>query len=225
MSKEEHVDDHINYTPDFTGDDFIHDKDIQKVRNEIKAYKQLVENSISVILRELNLQQSSHENLNAFSIFSSLQATLIKSFRPINPSLKLVVTLAQYSSSFPIGKSANAGTYEYVFGCLSLRKKFPKTFICKETMKEKIAELFLKTETDFTEHKKFSRKFFVLTQNEQTLADLIRLKNLEELTAFPDMEIEIHENACLLRNSRRSVTPEEAIEFSKLTKTLIRILN
>jgi len=65
----------------------------------------------------------------------------------------------------------------------------------------------------------------VITKDARRLADLIMFKNLDELTAFPAMEVEIHANACLFRHARVPVSPDEAIQFSALAKILSNILN
>ncbi|MGN6440265.1 MAG: hypothetical protein ACTHMM_27315 [Agriterribacter sp.] len=89
-------------------------------------------------------------------------------------------------------------------------------------MKEKLVELILKNELDFNHSKKFSRRFYVLTEEKKRLADIFQLKDLDPLAAFPDVEIELRENKCLFRNSRKPISQLEAVQFCELAKLLIK---
>jgi hypothetical protein len=209
--------------PDFSGDDFVNDKEIQKTRQAVEKERKVIEDSMTIIQNELNVKKSSHKNLKSFGMFKTLQPILISSFSSTNSSL--TISIAEYYSSYSTPKNPNSGSDKYLFGHLQLKRMFPTTYICKETIKEKIADLFLKIDTDFTEHKKFSRKFHVLTQDKDKLTSMLQFKNLDSLITFPDMEIEIINNACLFRNSRRRISPDEATRFSSLAKTLSSILN
>lgn len=213
----------MTYEPDFSGDDFASDADIQRNRKEAAAYQKLINDSLDLIKAELRAEDSSHRNLKQFVMFKNLQATIVNTFASKNVSSELIVSVAEYSSSYPTAKNPNTGTDIYLFGRIGLKRKYPKTYICRETIREKISDLFLKTETDFAEHKKFSDKFHVLTENSESLTQLVRLKNLDELIIFPNMEVEIHEDYCLFRNSRRPVSLLEAAEYVQLTRVLLKI--
>lgn len=219
------MDKHLMQIPDFSGDDFRNDKEIQKIRKEAEDYQQLVDDSIAIIDNELGIEESSHKNFKGFLMFKSLRAIIVKSFKAKALPLNLIVSIAEYRTAFPTAKNPNSGTDQYIFGCFELHKRFPKTYITKETIREKITDLFLKIETDFPDNKKFSRRFHVLTQDSKGLRDLMTFKNLDELTEFPEMEVEIQENFCLFRNSRKSISLKEANEFAQLAKTLARMLN
>lgn len=219
------MDDTSSEIPDFSGDDFANDKDIRAHRLQAETYQKMIEESVQIIKTKLGIKESAHRNLKTFSMFRNLQPVIVESFGSCNNSGDITASLAQYKSSFPTARNSNSSTDLYLFGRLQLIKRYPKTYICRETIREKINDLFLRHETDFPEHRKFSRKFYVLTQNSDALKDLVRIKNLDELTAFPEMVVESHENICLFRNSRKPLSPKEATEFSELAISLIRILN
>jgi len=48
-------------------------------------------------------------------------------------------------------------------------------------------------------------------------------KNLDTLAEYPDMELEFNNTSLLFRNSRKSVSVEEATLFCHLTKALLSI--
>jgi hypothetical protein len=213
------------YIPDFSGDDFVNDKEIQKTRAAIKAYEKMIEDSLLFIRQELKVQDASHINFKGFHMFKSLSATITHSMKSINQNNELRVSLAEYSSAFPTGKSSNSGTDLYLFGYISLRSNYPRTYIHKETIKEKIEDIFLKRDVDFPHSKKFSRKFQVLTEDKNTLQNLLQLRNLDDLVNFSEMELEFSNNVALFRSSRKPVSIEEAAVFCEMTKVLLNVFS
>ncbi|MCF1713285.1 hypothetical protein L0U88_01425 [Flavihumibacter sp. RY-1] len=215
-------DEHI---PDFSGDDFANDKEIQKTRAAIKAYEKMVNDSLNVIRRELNCEDSSHINLKGFHMFKSLTATLTHSMKSVIGDKIVRVSLADYFSSLPVPKNSNSGTDQYIFGHISLKKSYPRTYIHQETIKEKIEDIFLKRDLDFPDSKKFSRKFQVLTEDGKRLQDLLQFKKLDDFADFPEMEIELFNNKVLFRTSRKPVSIEEATIFCDLTKIILSVFD
>ncbi len=137
--------------------------------------------------------------------------------------MPLHVSAVEYSSSFPTAKYANSGTDQYLFGNFIMPKSFPKTYVCKETIREKITELFFRSELDFEHSKRFSRKFHVLTDDKNQLSELLQFKDLDTFVVYPVMELEIQGKNCLFRSSRKAISIQEAINFSELTKKLVKI--
>jgi hypothetical protein len=158
-------------------------------------------------------------------MFKNLQAIVIESLKPIDANVPLLVSLVQYASSYSTGKYSNSGKDHYLFGYLVMKQSFPKTYVCKETIREKITDLFLRLEVDFENNKKFSKKFHVLTDDKSKLTNLLQFKKLDDLAPYPDMELEIHGNTCLFRSSRKSISIEETNAFCDLTKTLIKVFS
>jgi hypothetical protein len=213
----------LNYTPDFSGDDFANDKQIQQSRKAAALAQKLYDNSIAIIRKELNLAEGSHKNFKTFSMFKGLEATLLDSFCNEHGSRKMIVSVAEYHSSYPIPRNSNEGTDLYLFGYLELSKSFPATYIHKETVRERISDLFLKLDTDFRDQKKFSRKFRVLTKDKDGLMERLRFIELDQLAKFPNMEAEIKDHAILFRHSREAMSPDEATRFVELAKVLINL--
>lgn len=213
------------FIPDFSGDDFANDKEIQKQREEIKAYDKMIEDLLALISRELKVYDSSHINYKGFQMFSGLSATITHSMKSDIPGNGLRVSLAEYYSAAPTAKSANSGTDLYLFGYITFAKSYPKTYVQRETLREKIENIFLKRDLDFPNSRKFSGKFQVLTEDKKRLQDLLQFKRLDDLTDFPEMEIEFSGNTALFRNSRKSVSMEEATSFCELAKVLLSVFN
>ncbi len=76
--------------PDFSGDDFLNDKEVQRVRKEREAYWQMVENSLAIVKNELNLVESSHKNFKTFHMFKNLEAIVLDSYKSATRHLKFM---------------------------------------------------------------------------------------------------------------------------------------
>jgi hypothetical protein len=211
--------------PDFSHDDFADDKDIQKYRAAIQAYEKMVDDVLHIVRDKLNIEDSSHKDFDVFFMFKTLKATVTRSLSSSDPNMPLHVSVAKYTSSYPTGKYINSGCSQYLFGYFLMNKKFPKTYIHQETIREKITDLILKSEVDFEHSKEFSKKFYVLTEDKYRLLELLQFKNLDDLALYPEMEIEINGNACLFRSSRKAISLEEATAFADLAKALVKIFN
>lgn len=212
-----------NRIPDFSGDDFANDKEVQKMRAEARAYDQMIHRCLSLIQKELHLEDSSDVSLNGFYMFKNLAASITHSMKSVSQHNELRVSIVEYSSSFPTARAVNAGTDHYLFGHMRIRNSYPSTYIHKETIREKIEDVFLKRDVDFENSKKFSRKFQVLTEDKERLKTLLQLKNLDVFIDFPAMELEFSGSTCLFRSSRKPVSLEEANVFCALAKQLIEL--
>ena len=190
-----------------------------------KAYDAMKESCIALICKELNCKPASPTNFELFHMFESLDATTVGSFKSTNLNYDLRVALAEYYSEAPTAKSSNGGTDLYFFGHLVVKTNYPKTYIHKETIKDKIEDIFLKQDVDFLNSKKFSKKFQVLSVDREGLQDLLQFKTLDDLANFPEMEIELLGNRLLFRNSRKAISMEEAAGFCKLAKTILAVFN
>ncbi len=211
------------YVPDFSGDDFANDKEIQKNRAAIKAYEKMIEDSLAVIGQALKVQDASHMNFKRFHMFKSLSATITHSMKSTIPNKELRVSLAEYYSAAPTAKSSNSGSDLYLFGHIAFKSNYPRTYVHSETIKEKIEDIFLKRDVDFPNSKKFSRRFQVLTEDKKRLQDLLQFKKLDDLNDFPEMEIEFSDNSALFRSSQKPISIDEATIFCDMTKVLLSI--
>lgn len=208
------------FIPDFSGDDLAHNKEVQRSRAEREAYEKTIQESMSVIRQELNAEDSSHINFKDFYMFKPLTATIKNSVKSVINDKNIRISLAEYHSEFPTARDHNSGSDEYLFGYIPLITSYPRTYIHKETLKEKIEDIFLKRDVDFTTSKSFSRRFQVLTENRNLLEKMFLSKSLDNLTNFPEMELEFYNNAALYRSSRKPISIEEAKIFCELTKVL-----
>ncbi|MBL7975021.1 MAG: hypothetical protein JNJ85_08915 [Candidatus Kapabacteria bacterium] len=198
----------------------------RKQSSYYKEYQQLIDEAVLFVKSNLKLENSSlHKSLRFFHTVKDLKAVTLDSMRLRSSEKELHVSLVQYYSSYRVGKNSNAGTDQYIFGYITLKNNYPKTYIHKETIRDKIEDVFEKIDVDFDHCKEFSRKFEVLTEDKNQLHQLLRSKNLDVLANFPDMELEFLKNTFLYRSSRKAISLVEANIFCELTKVLLDIFD
>ncbi len=96
--------------------------------------------------------------------------------------------------------------YELV-GIAILKRDYGKVYIRPETLGDKISELFVHEEVDFEAEPEFSRKYYVLTNNEENLRKTVAPRFLRIIARFDELEIEIQGKALVVR-LRKAFTPE-----------------
>lgn len=211
--------------PDFSGDDFAGDPDIQKAREAERAYRAMVDRSFELLAGRLKLEDAEPEALEALPLLGQLEAQVDSGLGPVAAGGRLHVALVTYHSGISTGKVRNEGTEQYLFGHLTLERPYPTTTIVRESLRERISNLFVRAELDFPQSRKFCRTFYVLTEDRQRLGSLWQLKDLDVLAGFREMEVWIKGQECLFRVSRRPVSEKEAEQLAELSSVLSGILS
>lgn len=213
------------YIPDFSDDDFTNDKESLEKKATQKAYEAMKVDCISLICKKLNCRAASPIDFELFQMFKCLEATITHTFKTTILHNELRICLVEYYSEAPTAKSDNSGTDLYFFGHLTIKTNYPKTYIHKETIKDKIEDIFLKQDVDFPNSKMFSKRFQVLTEDKIKLLELLQYNRLDNLVSFPNMEVELSGNELLFRNSRKAISIDEAANVCNLANTLSVIFN
>ncbi|MEI6347663.1 MAG: hypothetical protein WCP69_06930 [Bacteroidota bacterium] len=103
-----------------------------------------------------------------------------------------------------------------VIGLTELRKDYGRVLIRPETIADKIAEIFEQVELDFDTDKEFSRKYYVLSNNESKFRMQVTTSFLNCIAKFDNLEIEINKTILIVR-TRKPFS-------SEITKTIADFL-
>lgn len=128
--------------------------------------------------------------------------------------------ILRYVTSVKVGRGRSTGEDFYLVGLATLKESYPHTLIYPETLKEKLADLFIKAEVDFTHSKKFSRRFYTLTKDEGMLRTLLYDKDLDALRKYKTLELELKGNLCFFRQNRKPFEKNEALVFCELSRAI-----
>jgi hypothetical protein len=94
-----------------------------------------------------------------------------------------------------------------LFGVAMLKKDYGRVLIRPETFTDKIQNLFVSTDIDFDDNMDFSRKYYVVANDETKVRRYISNSFLETVRGFNDLEIELDGNILMVR-LRKQFTPE-----------------
>jgi hypothetical protein len=164
---------------------------------------------------------------NHLSSFDSYQEyTMIV----ISETVKLVKNHNQYflsllnmNYSFKGGKTPQNSQEECVYeviGLTELRKDYGRVLIRPETIADKIAEIFEHVELDFNTDKEFSRKYYVLSNNESKFRMQVTTPFLNCIAKFDNLEIEINGTILIVRTRKPF-----SYEITKLIADFISEIN
>jgi len=204
----------------FEQDDFADDKEVQQFRKRDREYWEYVKECVEMVVSGLSVSLVEKEtDINTSVLFNSLRThELVELYESEQDGLQII--LAEYNNS---NVKNSSGTDHYLLGYLPLQKDYPLTCIYRETIREKIVDLFVKGDVDFKEHKAFSKRFHVVTKDREKLTRLLYNKPLDELVAFPELLLELDGNKCVFRVSPHAINDSDAAKFADLVKTIRRI--
>ena len=129
--------------------------------------------------------------------------------------------------SYAYGRKYSYGlTYEYqTWGIINLRKDFGHVLIKPETFIDKIHELIKSIEIDFPDDPEFSKKYFVVTNDEtkarSSLSPLFR-EQIKSIS-ISDFVLEIKGDKLII-GDRKIIGPDSAIALVNFMDSLSKVL-
>jgi uncharacterized protein YlbG (UPF0298 family) len=104
-------------------------------------------------------------------------------------------------------------------GFVQLKKDYAHTYIRPETISDKLNELLHRVEIDFEINKNFSRKYYVLSSDEEALKSQISPKLLDIIASYDNLEIEIV-NRILIVRTRNRISQKSADTIIQVLKEI-----
>jgi hypothetical protein len=136
--------------------------------------------------------------------------------------------LVQYETSYTtanqLGGSTHIDTSFYLYGQLKIKGNFGTVLIRPETFGDKITELFVKTEVDFKTHPLFSYRYFVASDEPETLIKTLPAELIEFLEKIDGLQLEFRNQYCLFRLPK-AMNQKEAVKLCLIGIELDKILN
>ena len=111
--------------------------------------------------------------------------------------LLLSMTFVYKSTKSPQNET-RFSEYELI-GIATLKKDYGRVLIRPETIEDKINNLFLSTDIDFDFNKGFSKKYYVVANDETKVRKCISNSFLETVRGFSGLEIELDGNILMVR--------------------------
>jgi hypothetical protein len=137
------------------------------------------------------------DSLTNYSQVILSEAIEIKKNQQLSFLLLLSMTFSYKSTKSPQNET-RFSEYELI-GIATLKKDYGRVLIRPETIEDKINNLFLSTDIDFDFNKGFSKKYYVVANDETKVRKCISNSFLETVRGFSGLEIEIDGNILMVR--------------------------
>ena len=198
-------------------------------KNIIEEWKE-IEIIFNEIEKKFSVNSARNPQINKFEIFSSkINPIYFRSWFIEYSLFRFKLCLIEYTTEYyhantMLGQSKSSIAHKYFFGHLKLMKDFGKTYIRHESVLDKISELFNPIEIDFKKHKKFSRKYYVLSNNSDLVKNNFSIELLDFLSSTSNLEIEFDRKSCLFRLPK-AMNMKEVLELCSIGLNLDKYIN
>lgn len=159
-----------------------------------------------------------YKMLSGFACFESYSPAFLVDVVKVKGGTDSYLCLLSLNFEFKASKTPQnitTTTEQELVGLAILRKKYGHVYIRPETLGEKLQELFVKTEIDFEADKEFSRKYYVVADNEMRCRMNLSSGFLSIVKAYNGLEIEINDTILIAR-FRKPFTKETGEELLQL---------
>ena len=204
-------------------------KIFQELTTEQKEFWKYYKECILSIEQKYILKTSLIPNLNNFYLINSknsprtLNAWQI--FENKNSFKLCMIEYKSYQDFAGITGGHRQFYYDpYLIGILTTKNNFGHIFIRPEYVVDKIAELFDPIEIDFPNHKLFSDKFYVLSNDKTKTNEVLTYEYLDFFSKISKLEIEFFNNVCLFK-LEKAIDMKEVHILCRIGIELDKLLN
>ncbi|MCT4615499.1 MAG: hypothetical protein N4A49_11560 [Marinifilaceae bacterium] len=187
-----------------------------------------VQDIINTLKQEFTLSPTGSSYLGDFALVKDkIGLKFKKAWKVENSNSEFKLCWISYTNSFEVASHTGGQSFSescnYFVGYLKHSLDLAHTLIRPETFEDKLRELFNREEIDFKEYKKFSRRYYVLSNNENRLRDWLNDEFVGCLQNLDGFSIEFLNDTCLFRFSK-SACLREALDLCKIGLRLSEIV-
>ena len=190
--------------------------------------REKVQGIIDTLKEEFKITRMGNLSLGNFVLIKNkIDFKSKKCWKVVNTNSEFKLCWITYWDAFQTvdrtGGHMSKDSSDYFVGYIKHNNKIGHTLFKPETFEDKINELFNPVEIDFKQYKKFSRRYYVLSDNETKLRNWIGDEFVELLESLKGFSIEFYKDTCLFRFSK-SINLSEARDLCKVGLRLSSIL-
>ena len=171
----------------------------------------------------LKIERKFNFNFKVFNIFKAYGDYYIRdAFKLIDPTSYAHLTFTEVWYSFAGGRSGQSNGNEHqIWGIGYLKNNYGNILVQPETLLLKFQELIEPLEIDFTEDKKFSKRFYLMATNKELAIKFFKPEVRELFLSLDsnDFYIEIKGHILIIGN-KKTVSPKYGIEIGNFVRTI-----
>lgn len=163
--------------------------------------------------------------LKQFHLFSYQQnAHITNSWSIQKNSNNFQLACIEIDSTLKMGRRNETQTHKFLYGLVNTRRDFGISLLTKETLTDKIADLFLKIDIDFETNKSFSKKYRCLSNDTDKFRNAMSDELMNYLSAINHLELEFKKNVCLFRTEKSVIEQKNNLELFSIGIELSKML-
>jgi len=199
----------------------------EKLKKEFEAYlTQLFEKASKKFdIVETDNSPITFDFLKQFHLFGSQQnAILTNAWNIQKNNNNFYIACIEINSTLKMGRRNETQTHKFLYGLVNTRRDFGISLLTKETLTNKIADLFLKIDIDFETNKTFSAKYRCLTNDAGKFRNAMSDELMDYLARINHIELEFKNNVCLFRTKRSIIDQKNNLELFSIGIELSKML-
>lgn len=163
--------------------------------------------------------------LNKFYLFNSQQRPgITNSWIVKQNNYHFQICCVEIDSTLKVGRSSTTQTHKFLYGLVNSRKDFGVSLLTKETVIDKVADLFLKIDIDFETNTNFSSHYRCLSNDSNKFANAMSDHLMNYLATVNHVELESLNNVCLFRTEKSIIDQKNNFELFSIGIELSKIL-
>lgn len=139
------------------------------------------------------IEISKPTDLNSYCLFKNYGEFKISNYYKIVNSDNCNILLLKSNNNFPVSTSGNAMKTKieanHIFGSFPLKLSFGNFYLRREKIEDKIANIFDYSDIDFDNHKKFSNKYYLVGDKEDSIRKHFSYKLLDYVSNIDNLEL------------------------------------
>ncbi|MBL7788773.1 MAG: hypothetical protein JNL75_02935 [Chitinophagales bacterium] len=156
-----------------------------------------IRNNYTEKVTEINLLES-QENLlydetQNLVIFDGYNLNYIECVFQVNQTKDAYILLSYLQSNINTGRRNSIGNGLHLVGFKKLTTNFARIFIRPQTFEDSINDFFNPTELKFKENPKFSKQFYIHSNNEMALYNFLNSNRVTNMLPYKDLILEVNE--------------------------------
>lgn len=199
----------------------------EKLRKEFDLYLiQLIsEASNKFEIIETDNSVANLNFLNKFYLFNSQRRPCITNSWIISQhNNSFQIYCVEIESTLKVGRSSSTQTHKFLYGLVNCRKDFGVSLLTKETLIDKVADLFLKIDVDFDNNRSFSSEYRCLSNDSNKFTNAMSDRLMDYLTTVNHVELEFKNSTCLFRTKKSIIDQKHNFELFSIGIELSKIL-
>ncbi len=196
----------------------------EEIRKEFDKYLTQI---LSSAATEYTIQSETDVlTIQKFFLFRDQQNSVVNNcWRVEKNDHTFYIYAVHIDSTLAVYKTKETQTHVFLYGYLKTHNDFGKSLIRPETIQDKIADMFGQIELDFSEHTRFSSKYYCLSENPLKLKGAISYGLMDYLVALDDLTLEFSDYSCSFRTQKSIIAIEESLELFDIGYKLAVLLS